>query len=79
MTIVREEKNRNNGHHAGDVWRGGRCPSSRDSRVGALARFGVVGQCCRTEARNGPVSTSARESKTGCVPFRFLSVSKSDG
>ena len=37
MTIVREEENGNNGHHAGDVWRGGRCPSSLDSLAGALA------------------------------------------
>ena len=37
MTIVREEENGNIFHHAGGVWRGGRCPSSRDTRVGALA------------------------------------------
>ena len=36
MTIVREEENGNNGHHAGGVWRGGRCPSSLDTRAGAL-------------------------------------------
>ncbi len=42
MTIVREEENGNNGHHAGDVWRGGRCPSSRDRLAGALARFGLI-------------------------------------
>jgi hypothetical protein len=39
MTIVREEGNGNNGHHAGDVWRGGRSRSSRDPRAGTLARF----------------------------------------
>jgi hypothetical protein len=42
MTIVREEENGNNGHHAGDVWRGGRCPSSRDRLAAALARFGLI-------------------------------------
>jgi hypothetical protein len=42
MTIVREEENGGNGDHAGGVWRGGRCPSSRDTRAGALARFGVI-------------------------------------
>jgi hypothetical protein len=42
MTIVREEENGNNGHHAGGVWRGGRCPSSRDTRAGALTRFGRI-------------------------------------
>jgi hypothetical protein len=35
MTIVREEENGNNGHRAGGVWRGGRCPSSLDTRAGA--------------------------------------------
>src|SRR5262245_20084170 len=39
MTIVRGEVNRNNGHPAGGVWRGGRCPSSLDTRAGALARW----------------------------------------
>ena len=39
MTIVREEENGNNGHHAGGVWRGGRCSSSLDTRAGALARL----------------------------------------
>ena len=42
MTIVREEENGNNGHHAGGVWRGGRCPSSLDTRAGALARVGCI-------------------------------------
>jgi hypothetical protein len=42
MTIVREEENGDNGHHAGGAWRGGRCPLSRDTRAGALARFGVI-------------------------------------
>ena len=42
MTIVREEENGNNGHHAGGVWRGRRCPSSLDTRAGALARFGLI-------------------------------------
>ena len=42
MTIVREEENGNNGYLAGGVWRGGRCPSSLDTRAGALARFGRI-------------------------------------
>jgi hypothetical protein len=42
MTIVIGEENGNNGHHAGGVWRGGRCPSSLDTRAGALARFGRI-------------------------------------
>jgi hypothetical protein len=42
MTFVREEENGNNGHHAGGVWRGGRCPSFLDTRAGALARFGRI-------------------------------------
>ena len=42
MTIVREEENGNNGHHAGGVWRGGRCPSSLATRAGTLARFGLI-------------------------------------
>ena len=42
MTIVREEENGGNGDHAGGVWGGGRCPSSRDTRAGALARFGGI-------------------------------------
>jgi hypothetical protein len=42
MTIVREEENGNNGYHAGGVCRGGRCPSSLDTRAGALARFGLI-------------------------------------
>jgi hypothetical protein len=42
MTIVREEENGDNGHHAGGAWRGGRCPLSRDTRAGALARFGLI-------------------------------------
>ena len=41
MTIVRGEENGNNGHHAGGGWRGGRSPSSRDTRAGALARPSV--------------------------------------
>jgi hypothetical protein len=41
MTIVREEENGDNGHHADGAWRGGRCPLSRDTRAGALARLGV--------------------------------------
>ena len=42
MTIVREEENGNNGHHAGGVWRGRRCSSSLDTRAGALARVGRI-------------------------------------
>ena len=42
MTIVKDEKNGNNGRHAGGVWRGGRCPSSLDTRAGALARVGRI-------------------------------------
>ena len=42
MTIVREEENGNNGHHAGGAWRGGRCSSSLDTRAGALARVGRI-------------------------------------
>jgi hypothetical protein len=42
MTIVRDFENRNNGDHGGDVWRGGRCPSSLDIRAGALERFGRI-------------------------------------
>jgi hypothetical protein len=44
MTIVREDKNGDNGHHAGGVWRGGRCPSSLHTRAGALPRVGVIGR-----------------------------------
>jgi hypothetical protein len=61
MTFVREEKNGNIGHHAGGVWRGGRCPSFLDTRAGALARFGLIDRraqdacsmlrCRRTDAR----------------------------
>ena len=53
MTIVREEENGNNGHHAGGVWRGSRCPSSLDTRAGALVR--VVGS---TEASNAGFTSS---------------------
>jgi hypothetical protein len=43
MTIVREEENGNNGHYAGDVWRGGRRPRwrpllPRSSGTSSLAR-----------------------------------------
>jgi hypothetical protein len=47
MTIVREEENGNNGHHAGGVWRSSRCPSSLDTRTGALARFGRIDRSIR--------------------------------
>ena len=55
MTIVREGENGNNGHHAGDVWRGGRCPSSRDTRAGALARVGRPDASASLPARVGVV------------------------
>ena len=42
MTIVRGKEDGDNDHHAGGVWRGGRCPSSRDTRAGALARVGRI-------------------------------------
>jgi hypothetical protein len=42
MTIVREDENGNNGHHAGGVCRGGRCPSSLATRAGTLALFGRI-------------------------------------
>jgi hypothetical protein len=42
MTIVREEENGNNGHHAGGLWRGRRCSLSLDTRAGALARVGRI-------------------------------------
>jgi hypothetical protein len=42
MTIVREEENGNNGHHAGGVWRGRRCSSFLDTRTGALACVGLI-------------------------------------
>jgi hypothetical protein len=42
MTIVRGHENGNSGHHAGDVRRGGRCPSSLDSLADALARVGEI-------------------------------------
>jgi hypothetical protein len=47
MTIVREEENGGNGHHAGGVWRCGRCPSSLDTRAGALARVGRIDRSSR--------------------------------
>ncbi len=62
MTIVREEGNGNNGHHAGGVWRGGRCPSSLDSRAGALAR-----SVRSTEASKAGLRSS-------CSDLRFCSV-----
>jgi hypothetical protein len=42
MTLVRGEGDGDHGHHAGGVWRSGRCPSSPETRAGALARFGRI-------------------------------------
>jgi hypothetical protein len=44
MTFVREKENGKNGHRAGSVWRGGRCPSSLATPAGALARVGLIGR-----------------------------------
>jgi hypothetical protein len=75
MTIVREEENGNNGHHAGDVWRGGRCPSSLDSLAGALARFGRIDRsigrspCARRSDRpKHPGSDLAAPHELVCLP-----------
>ena len=77
MTIVREEENGNNGHHAGGVWRGHRCSSSLDTRAGALARFGLIDRsigeppcarrCRRTEARNATVASRGIQGEAACA------------
>ena len=57
MTIVREEENGNNDHHAGGVWRGGHCPSSLDTRAGALVRFGVIDRRAQDRSDGKPDDT----------------------
>ena len=72
MTIVREEENGNNGHHAGGVWRGGRCPSSLDTRAGALARFGRIDRSRRMAVMKCISHAAPEDQKAGKPGDRFV-------
>jgi hypothetical protein len=62
MTFVREEENGKNGHRAGGVWRGGRCPSSLDTPAGALAHVGRIDRIVErpSDSKTRPAIDSGR-------------------